>query len=125
MAFRVCPLCVSSRPWLSSSGVDKDKARVDNLNKGIPPLFEPGLSDLVLKNINNDRLKYTTDLEVALKGARYFFIAFDTRVDDNDDVNLSDVWDAVSGSTEWLEDGSVVVISSQIPVGTCEETKDS
>lgn len=104
-------------------GVDKDKARVDNLNKGLAPLFEPSLNDLILKNLNNHKLTYTTDLQKALKEASVVIIAFDTRVDDNDDVDLSDVYDAASASAQWLEDGSVVVISSQVPVGTSEDIK--
>ena len=96
---------------------------MDNLNKGIPPLFEPGLSDLIVKNINNHRLNYTTDLQKGVKGASCSIIAFDTPVDENDDVDLSDVFDAALASAEWLEDGSVVIISSQVPVGSCEEIR--
>jgi UDPglucose 6-dehydrogenase len=104
-------------------GFDKDKDKVENLNKGIPPLFEPGLGDLILKNVSLNRLKYTTNLRSALAGANFVLIAFDTRVDDNDEVDLSEVYDSVTALAEWLEDGSVVMISSQVPVGTCEAIK--
>ncbi len=104
-------------------GVDKDSDRVANLNKGIPPLYEPDLNELILKNIQSERLHYTTDLKDALRDARFIFITFDTNVDDNDDVDLSEVYDAVSASTEGLEDKSVIIVSSQVPVGTCEDLR--
>jgi len=104
-------------------GVDRDKDKVENLNKGVPPLFEPGLGELITKNVHLDRLSYTVDLRDALVGASFVLVAFDTRVDDNDEVDLSEVYDTAAELAEWLENGSIVIVSSQVPVGTCEEIK--
>ena len=104
-------------------GVDKAKEKVENLNKGLPPLFEPGLGELIMKNIRLGRLSYTVDLRNALVGTSFVLLAFDTRVDENDEVDLSEVWDAAEALAEWLENGSVVIVSSQVPVGTCDEIK--
>jgi len=104
-------------------GVDRDQNRVENLNKGVPPLFEPGLGELIAKNIRLNRLIYTVDLRDAVAGASLVFIAFDTRVDEKDEVDLSEVYDTAAQIAECLEDGSIIIVSSQIPVGTCEEIK--
>jgi UDPglucose 6-dehydrogenase len=104
-------------------GVDRDQNRVDNLNKGVPPLFEPGLEELILKNIRLNRLHYTTDLRNALIGASFVIIAFDTRVDENDEVDLSEIFDTAVALAEWLENDTIIIVSSQVPVGTCEKIK--
>jgi len=104
-------------------GVDKDESRVENLNRGVPPLFEPGLEELIAKNISLKRLSYTTDLRSALARASFVVIAFDTRVDENDEVDLLEIFDTVEELSESLENGSIIVVSSQVPVGTCEEIK--
>jgi len=102
-------------------GVDKDSKRVRNLNKGVPPLFEPGLAELIKKNLESKRLSYTTGLESALKGAKYVLITFDTPVDARDEVDLSEIFKTSAELGRYLEDGSVVIVSSQVPVGTCEK----
>jgi UDPglucose 6-dehydrogenase len=104
-------------------GFDKDTEKVENLNKGVPPLFEPGLGDLILKNICLNRLGYTSNLRSALLGANFVLVAYDTRVDDNDEVDLSEVFDSVNSLAEWLENGTIVIVSSQVPVGTCDAIK--
>ena len=104
-------------------GVDNDKTRVDNLNKAIPPLFEPGLADLMLKGIKAKRLEFTADLKSALVGANFAIIGFDTKVDDNDQVDLSEINQTTQQLADWLQNGTIIIISSQIPVGTSEIVK--
>lgn len=104
-------------------GVDKDPLRIESLSRGIPPLYEPGLSDLIQNGLNKKSLTFSVDLSSALKDASFLFITFDTKVDDNDDVDLTEVYDAAVSSALSLEPDSVVVISSQVPVGTCEKIK--
>ena len=105
------------------TGVDKDVNRVQHLNHGEPPIFEPGLKELASKNIAAGRLHYNTDLEQALKGTKYILITFDTPVDDNDEVDLSTVMDTCSEIARYLANDSIVVISSQVPVGTCDRIR--
>lgn len=101
-------------------GVDKDARVVEDLNHGIPPILEPGLQELLTNNINSGRLSYTTDLRYALNGSTYVLITFDTPVDENDEVNLSPILDLSMELAKYLENGSIIIVSSQVPVGTCD-----
>ncbi len=101
------------------SGADYDAERVQNLNNGIPPLFEPGLEELIAANIKAGRLIYTTGIENAVSNCPNVIIAFDTPVDDNDEVDLSPVTDACKRIAPYLKNECILIISSQVPVGTC------
>jgi len=114
--------CLADLGYLVT-GVDKDQNRVKDLNKGVPPVFEPGLGELIAKNIRLNRLGYTVDLKDALVGASFVLIAFDTRVDENDEVDLSEIFDIVAELAGYLENDSIIIVSSQVPVGTCGEIK--
>ena len=100
-------------------GVDRDSTRVEALNCGVPPLFEPGLAELISDNIKSKRLSYTSDLSSALKETRYVLITFDTPVNDRDEVDLSEIIDTCEETSHYLENDSVIIVSSQVPVGTC------
>lgn len=104
-------------------GVDKDLERVRDLNNGIPPIFESGLKELLTNNINSKRLSYTTELSHALKGCSFVLITFDTPVDENDEVHLSPIFDTAAELAKYLEKGSTIIVSSQVPVGTCDQIK--
>jgi UDPglucose 6-dehydrogenase len=100
------------------TGMDGDVRRVEKLNRGVPPLFEPGLAELMSKNIDAGRLRYTHEYAQAVKDAAWVLVTIDTPVDDNDCVDLSPVFEAVAGISPHLEDDTLVIISSQVPVGT-------
>jgi UDPglucose 6-dehydrogenase len=104
-------------------GVDKSLKVVQDLDKCIPPIFEPGLQELLTNNINSGRLSYTTDLSHALKGSSYVLMTFDTPVDENDEVDLSPIFDTSRELAKHLENGSIIIVSSQVPVGTCDQIK--
>jgi UDPglucose 6-dehydrogenase len=101
-------------------GVDRDERRVALLNEGTPPLFEPGLAELILDNLKSKRLSYSTDLKSAIEGAGYIIIAFDTAVDEDNQVDLSNILLEVGEIGRYMADDVVVVITSQVPVGTCD-----
>ena len=105
------------------TGVDKDPKRVKDLNNGIAPIFEPGIEDLMRVNISSERLSYTTDLSHALRGSSYVLITFDTPVDENDEVDLSPIFDTSMELSKYLKNGSTIVVSSQVPVGTCDQIR--
>lgn len=104
-------------------GVDRDPERVRDLNKGVPPLFEPGLAELMMKNLRAGRLSYTTELSSALKDAEYVLLAFDTPVDVKDEVDLSEIFETSGELGKYLKDRSTVIVSSQVPIGTSEQIK--
>jgi UDPglucose 6-dehydrogenase len=105
------------------TGVDKDRKRVEDLNVGKPPVFEPGLAELIQAGLDAGRLTYTTDLKSGLRGSQFVYITYDTLVDDNDDVDLSEILALAAEMANSLEKGSVIMVSSQVPVGTCERIK--
>ncbi|MCH7998790.1 MAG: UDP-glucose/GDP-mannose dehydrogenase family protein [Chloroflexi bacterium] len=102
-------------------GVDNSPDRVKELNRGVPPLFEPGLAELLSENVTAGRLQYTTDLETAVRQAAYVLFTFDTPVDEQDEVDLSELFETCERLAPHLAQGATFVISSQVPVGTCEE----
>jgi len=104
-------------------GIDKDLERVENLNRGIPPIFEPGLEALITSSIDSKRLSYTTDLSRALRGSRYVLITFDTPVDKHDQVDLSEILALSTDLAKNLESNTIIIVNSQVPVGTCEQIK--
>ncbi|NQT74343.1 MAG: UDP-glucose/GDP-mannose dehydrogenase family protein [Chloroflexi bacterium] len=104
-------------------GVDRDEKKVESLNNGTPPLFEPGLTELISSNIKLGRLRYTTDLGGAVKGSKFVLITLDTPVNEKDEIDLSELFDVAIGLSMYLENDSVVVVSSQVPVGTCDQVR--
>jgi len=104
-------------------GVDKDPRKVRDLNEGIPPLFEPSLAELMVKNLEEGRLSYTTELSSALNDAEYVLLSLDTPVDAKDEVDLSEIFEISGDLGKYLKDGSTVIVCSQVPIGTCERIK--
>jgi UDPglucose 6-dehydrogenase len=97
-------------------GLDPDAAVVAGLREGRPPLFEPGLADLVRQDLDAGRLQFTTDLSRA--AADVVWVTFDTPVNENDEADVEAVVRHVEALFPHLQDGAVVLISSQVPVGT-------
>ena len=106
------------------AGFDTDSDVVDKLREGRAPIYEPGLDDLVRKNLDAGQLQFTTDVRQAVAGARFVFLAFDTPVDDADRSDLSPLPRAVHSLARLLGPGAIVVVSSQVPVGTCRRWRD-
>ncbi len=99
-------------------GLDFDETVIDNLKSGQPPLFEPGLEDLVKKGLKAGTLDFSTDIAVAISGVQVIWVAYDTPVDDDDNADVTYVIERVSRLFPYLEAGQEVLISSQLPVGT-------
>ncbi len=102
-------------------GADHDAARVAKLNSGKAPLFEPGLDDLIGKGLKSGRLKFTSDVAAAAKGRRDVLIMFDTPVDENDQSDLTEVFATAAEIAPALEDGALVYVTAQVPVGSCDK----
>ena len=104
--------------------VDKDSDKIDRLHQGIMPIFEPGLEDLVAKNVNTGSLTFTTDLATSVKGADAVFIAVGTPTRRGDGhADLSYVYAAAKEIAEALDGYTVVVTKSTVPVGTGVEVE--
>ncbi len=101
------------------TGVDFDVAAVDKLVIGQAPVFEPGLEEQMAAGIAAGRLRFTTDFSRALEAVEAALITFDTPVDDDDRADLGPIDRAFSELALHLPDTAVVVVSSQIPAGSC------
>jgi UDPglucose 6-dehydrogenase len=100
------------------AGCDGDAATVAALNEGRAPLFEPGLDALLAKGIAAGRLAFTTDLGRAAAAADVVWVTYDTPVDDEDRADSELVVGRVRAVFPFLKPGAVVLISSQLPVGS-------
>ena len=99
--------------------VDKDKNKIDNLKKGIIPIFEPGLDELVKKNISSKRLFFETNLKKSIDGSDAIFIAVGTPSRETDGhADLSYVYAVAEEIAECLGHYSVIVNKSTVPIGT-------
>jgi UDPglucose 6-dehydrogenase len=105
--------------------VDKDKSKIEKIQEGIMPIFEPGLEDLVAKNVESGRLSFTTDLSSAVKSADAVFIAVGTPSRRGDGhADLSYVYAAAEEIAEAMEGHTIIVTKSTVPVGTGSEVEE-
>ncbi len=104
--------------------VDSNAARIERLERGEMPIYEPGLDNLVLSNVRAKRLSFTTDLKAAVTGAEAVFIAVGTPSRRGDGhADLSYVYAAAREIAEALDGYTVVVTKSTVPVGTGDEVE--
>ena len=99
--------------------VDKDAAKIDGLNAGVMPIWEPGLEALVKANAERGRLTFTTDVAAGVQDAEAVFIAVGTPARRGDGhADLTFVFEAVRELAGMIRPGAVVVTKSTVPVGT-------
>ena len=103
-------------------GLDFDSAVVADLADGMPPLFEPGLEELVKAGLAGGHLRFTTDAVAA--NADIVWIAWDTPVDDDDRGDVEYVVERAVRLFPYLADGATVLVSSQVPVGTTRRLEE-
>jgi UDPglucose 6-dehydrogenase len=98
--------------------VDIDASKIERLRNGEIPIYEPGLTELVLRNSKAGRLAFTTEYKEALRSARCVFIAVGTPQGNDGAANLTGLWKVVETLAPLLATDVVVVIKSTVPVGT-------
>lgn len=104
--------------------VDKDSSKIERLQRNEIPIYEPGLDDLVARNVEAGRLSFTTDLKAAVKDADAVFIAVGTPTRrGGGHADLSYVYAAAREIAEAIEGYTVVVTKSTVPVGTGREVE--
>ena len=104
--------------------VDKDESRIDALRRGEIPIYEPGLDDLVERNVQAGRLAFTTDLAEPVGGADLVFIAVGTPTRRGDGyADLKYVYAAAEEVAAYLQHYTVIVDKSTVPVGTAREVE--
>ncbi len=101
--------------------VDVDVKKIENLKKGILPIYEPGLKDIVERNFRKERLQFTTDLPTAIKGADVAFIAVGTPPGEDGSADLKYVLAVATEIGSSMNDYGVIVTKSTVPVGTAKK----
>lgn len=104
-------------------GVDVDAAKVQRLQQGECPIFEPSLPELLVKNIRNGHLKFTTDAIAAIEESEVIFIAVGTPQDMDGSADLRYVLQVAQTIGEHLNGFKVIVDKSTVPVGTADLVK--
>jgi UDPglucose 6-dehydrogenase len=103
--------------------IDIDQNKIDNLHKGILPIYEPGLDEMVNRNVEKKRLHFSTNLAEAIQGAEVVFIAVGTPPDEDGSADLKYVLAVASSIGKHAQHPMVVVTKSTVPVGTAEKVR--
>ncbi|MCB9914671.1 MAG: UDP-glucose/GDP-mannose dehydrogenase family protein [Planctomycetes bacterium] len=103
--------------------IDIDKDKIRRLREGEVPIYEPGLEELLKRNIHDGRLRFTTDYAEGIKGAKVVFIAVGTPPGEDGSADLKYVLAAARSIGENLTNYTVVVDKSTVPVGTARKVK--
>jgi UDPglucose 6-dehydrogenase len=113
----VTAACLASR-GIATVGLAETLEAAAELNAGKAPLFEPGLECLIEQGLKSGALTFTQDIAGAVSSADLIWVSFDTPVDDDDVADVGHVLDRVRLTFPYLKDGAVVLVSSQVPVGS-------
>jgi UDPglucose 6-dehydrogenase len=103
--------------------VDVDEEKIARLSDGIIPIYEPGLDQLVVKNVNAGRLRFTTDLKSAVEQALVIFLAVGTPPKEDGSADLRHVEEAARSVAECMNGYKVIVTKSTVPIGTGERLR--
>lgn len=113
---------------LSESGndvicVDKDKRKIDPLKRAVSPIYEPGLTELLQRNIREGRLRFSTNLGASVKISDVVFICVGTPVNSDRTPDLRQVEKVAAEVAKAMEHYTVIVLKSTVPVGTARKVK--
>ncbi|HET7060320.1 MAG TPA: UDP-glucose/GDP-mannose dehydrogenase family protein [Candidatus Saccharimonadales bacterium] len=103
--------------------VDIDKAKIDRMRSGEVPIYEPGLEELFHRNIDEERLSFTTDLATAVADAEIIFLALPTPPNEDGSADLSYILGVANDLGKLLKNYSVIIDKSTVPVGTAERVR--
>lgn len=106
-----------ARAGHSVAGLDPEARVIDDLRRGRPPLHEPGLAELINAGLANKSLSFHTDAGTVLPDADVLWVTFDTPVNDRDEADVAFVRARLEEVGSLLKPGTLVLLSSQVPVG--------
>lgn len=104
--------------------VDNDSKKIDDLKKGIIPIYEPGLDEIVKSNVRDGRLIFTTDLTLGVKDCEVIFLALPTPPNEDGSADLSYVLKTAAAIGRHIDGYKVIVNKSTVPVGTSDKVKE-
>ncbi|MFO8087112.1 MAG: UDP-glucose/GDP-mannose dehydrogenase family protein [Bacteroidales bacterium] len=105
--------------------VDIDKEKIENLKKGIIPIYEPGLEEMVQKNLENGRLKFSTQIKDTLEDTQVVFSAVGTPPDEDGSADLQYVLNVAREVGQHMNEYLILVTKSTVPVGTAKKVKNA
>ncbi|HSV98341.1 MAG TPA: UDP-glucose/GDP-mannose dehydrogenase family protein [Spirochaetota bacterium] len=105
--------------------VDIDEKKIENLKKGILPIYEPGLEEIVRRNYSGGRLQFTTDIKEGLDDSLFMFIAVGTPPDEDGSADLQHVLAVARDIGRKMEKYVIIVNKSTVPVGTADRVREA
>jgi UDPglucose 6-dehydrogenase len=105
--------------------MDIDTVKIDALNNGMVPIHEPGLNSIIQKNIEQDRLRFTSDAELAVRHGLFQFIAVGTPQDEDGSADLQYVISVAETIASLMNEYKIIVNKSTVPVGTADTVKST
>ena len=102
---------------------DNDAKKISLLKKGIVPIYEPGLEEMIKLNLKNNRLKFTSSIRAAVKASEVIFIAVGTPALENGEADLTGIENVACSIAENMDDYRLIVEKSTVPVETCSWVK--
>jgi UDPglucose 6-dehydrogenase len=103
---------------------DIDESKINQLNKGEIPIYEPALSDIVRRNLREERLSFTTDLKKAIRESKILFIAVGTPPDQDGSADLKNVLAVAGQIGKAMNEEKIIVNKSTVPVGTADLVRE-
>lgn len=110
---------------IDTTCVDIDRKKIENLRKGISPIYEPGLDSMIERNILKNHLHFSTDLVSCLSEAEVVFIAVGTPPDEDGSADLKYVVDVAKSIGKHMHEYLLVVTKSTVPVGTADKVRET
>ena len=104
--------------------VDIDRKKIENLRQGVMPIYEPGLKELVLSNLNKNRLSFSVELQEAVSSCEVLVIAVGTPSGEDGSADLQYVIQVARQIGETMESFKTVIVKSTVPVGSNKKVKD-
>ncbi len=104
--------------------VDTDVKKIESLRKGLTPIYEPGLEELINKNSEAGRLHFETSVDECIKDAEVIFLAVGTPPDEDGSADIKHVMEAASEIGRMMDHYLLIVNKSTVPVGTAAEVRD-
>ena len=105
--------------------VDIDQVKIENLKKGISPIYEPGLDAMIERNVSKNRLSFTTDLSTCFEDTEVIFSAVGTPPDDDGSADMKYVLEVARTVGQYMKAYILIVTKSTVPVGTAKRVRDT